>query len=117
MTIHVKRVYEEPADSDGVRILVDRLWPRGLSKASARIDYWAKAISPSTELRRWYGHDPAKWPEFKARYSAELDAAPQGVEDLLEYVRAGEVTFVFSSKELELNNAWALKEYVEQRLR
>ena len=114
MTIHIKRVYEAPADTDGARILVDRLWPRGLSKANARIDHWAKAISPSTELRRWYGHDPAKWPEFKARYFAELEDAAEGVEELLGYVRSGEVTFLFSSKELELNNAWALKEYVEQ---
>ena len=72
--IQIKRVYESPDPTDGKRILVDRLWPRGLSKAKAGIDYWAREIAPSTELRRWYGHDPAKWSQFKARYSAELDA-------------------------------------------
>ncbi len=85
LTIHIKRVYETPAETDGVRILVDRLWPRGLSKAAAQIDFWAKAISPSTPLRRWYGHDAAKWPEFKARYYAELEDSAEGVEEVLEH--------------------------------
>ena len=79
MKIRIKRVYEPPARADGRRILVDRIWPRGLSKDRAKADFWAKQIAPSTALRRWYRHDPAKWPEFKRRYFAELDANPDGV--------------------------------------
>jgi uncharacterized protein YeaO (DUF488 family) len=113
MVIRIKRVYELPEKDDGYRILVDRLWPRGISKEKAKIDSWLKELAPSTTLRQWYGHDPAKWPEFKSRYSAELDARPELVEELLNYVRKGTVTFVYSSKELRLNNAVALKEYIE----
>lgn len=113
MQIQIKRAYEPPEATDGRRILVDRLWPRGLSKDGAKIDYWAREISPSTELRRWYGHDPEKWTEFKSRYFAELDANPDGVEALLRNMAAPTTTFVYSSKEARLNNAVALKEYVE----
>ncbi len=113
MVIKTRRVYETPADTDGQRILVDRLWPRGLSKEKAKIDFWAKEISPSTALRRWYGHDPGKWPEFKSRYFAELEGNPELVSELLAYVRKGTATFVYSSKEQKLNNAVALKEYIE----
>jgi uncharacterized protein YeaO (DUF488 family) len=113
MEIKIKRAYESPSDSDGCRILVDRLWPRGISKEKAKIDFWPKELAPSTELRHWYGHDPEKWSEFKSRYFAELDANPELVKELLEYVRKGAVTFVYSSKEQRLNNAVALKEYVE----
>ncbi len=112
MNIKIKRAYEEPDEADGFRILVDRLWPRGLSKQNARIDYWPKELAPSTELRRWYGHDPEKWPEFKSRYFAELDGEPDLVSRLLEYLGDDTVTFVFSSKEERLNNAFALREYV-----
>ena len=113
ITIRIKRVYEEPAKVDERRILVDRLWPRGLSKEKAKIDVWVKEIAPSTELRRWYGHDPNKWTEFKSRYAAELGANPGKVEEILEVARAGIVTFLYSSKEEQLNNAVALKEYIE----
>jgi uncharacterized protein YeaO (DUF488 family) len=113
MEIKIKRAYESPSDSDGCRILVDRLWPRGISKEKAKVDFWPRELAPSTELRHWYGHDPEKWPEFKSRYFAELDANPELVKELLEYVRKGAVTFVYSSKEQRLNNAVALKEYVE----
>jgi uncharacterized protein YeaO (DUF488 family) len=113
ITIRIKRVYDEPEDVDGRRILVDRLWPRGLSKAKAKMDAWVKEISPSTDLRRWYGHDPNKWTEFKSRYAAELDANQGQVEEILEEVRKGIVTFLYSSKEVQLNNAVALKEYIE----
>lgn len=113
MTIQIKRVYETPQRTDGRRILVDRLWPRGLSKEKAKIDFWARMISPSNELRRWYDHDSEKWKEFKSRYFAEMDANPDGVDELLRYVGEGKVTFVYSSKEQEINNAVALKEYVE----
>lgn len=115
MKIKVKRVYEAPLRTDGCRILVDRLWPRGLSKEKAKIEFWARAISPSTELRRWYGHAPEKWPEFKSKYAEELRANPEGVEELLQHVRKGTATFLYSSKEERLNNAVALKEYIESR--
>ena len=111
--IKVKRVYEKPEAADGVRILVDRLWPRGLTKDKADIAYWAKDISPSNELRRWYGHDPDKWAAFRERYGKELDANPEGISKLLNYVKKGTVTFVYSSKEERINNAEALKEYME----
>ncbi len=113
ITIRIKRVYDEPDEADERRILVDRLWPRGLSKDRAKVDVWMKEIAPSTELRRWYGHEPHKWAEFKRRYAAELDAKPGMVEDLLRQVRSGVVTFLYSSKEKQLNNAVALKEYLE----
>ena len=113
MKIGIKRVYEKPAKEDGHRILVDRLWPRGLTKEKARIDFWAKNLAPSTELRQWYGHDPAKWVEFKSRYYAELQANPKLLQELLTQARRGPVTFLYSSKEERLNNAVALKEYLE----
>jgi uncharacterized protein YeaO (DUF488 family) len=113
MKIAIKRVYAKPARQDGVRILVDRLWPRGLTKEKARIDFWPKELAPSTELRLWYGHDPAKWEEFKSRYSRELQANPGSLKELRERVRRGPVTFLYSSKEERLNNAAALKEYLE----
>jgi uncharacterized protein YeaO (DUF488 family) len=115
MDIRIKRAYEEPSDEDGTRILVDRLWPRGISKERARIDFWPKAVAPSNELRKWYGHDPAKWEEFKERYFAELEAGPEGLEELQEQAQGGVVTFVYSSKERELNNAVALREYLRSR--
>lgn len=113
--IGIKRVYDRPGPEDGRRILVDRLWPRGRRKEEARIDYWAKDISPSSELRKWYGHDPAKWEEFKARYFAELDQAAEGVEGLRKELAGGPATFVYSSKETVINNAEALKLYLENR--
>lgn len=117
MRIRVKRVYEPAAQADGRRILIDRLWPRGLAKAAARIDYWAKAVAPSTALRRWYGHEPAKWPEFRRRYFAELDANPDGVAALRAELGRGTVTILFGSKERRLNNATALCEYLSRRRR
>ena len=113
ISIRIKRVYAEPSEYDGRRILVDRLWARGLSKEKAKVDVWIKEIAPSTELRRWYGHDPNKWGEFKSRYAGELEANPGLVEVILEEVQAGVVTFLYSSKEEHLNNAVALKEYIE----
>ncbi len=115
MDIRVKRVYEPPSKSDGRRVLVDRLWPRGLSKAGAKIDYWPKEIAPSTELRKWYGHEPDKWPEFKRRYFKELKSKAAAVQALLDYVGSGKVTFVYGSKEERLNNVAALKEYLDKR--
>lgn len=113
MPIALKRVYDAPAPSDGRRVLVERLWPRGVSKREAEIDLWSKATAPSAELRRWFGHDPAKWDEFKRRYFEELRQNDELLEPVRECLRAGPVTFVFASKELRFNNAVALKEYLE----
>ncbi len=110
-------MYDEVEEADGRRILVDRLWPRGLSKEKAKIDVWVKDISPSTELRRWYGHEPSKWAEFKTRYAAELAEEPEKIESLLAEIQSGTVTFLYSSKERRLNNAVALKEYIESVIR
>lgn len=114
MSIKLKRVYEKPSPSDGKRVLVDRLWPRGLTKEQAKIDEWLRDLAPSTELRKWYEHDPAKWTEFKKRYWKELDKNPSLVAKLADECRRGTVTFVFSSKEEKINNAAALKEYIER---
>lgn len=114
--VKIKRAYEEASDEDGQRILVDRLWPRGISKEKARIAFWARDLAPSTELRRWYSHDPAKWAEFKSKYFLELDANPQELDKLLQHVRRGPVTLIYSSTETRLNNAAALKEYLEAKL-
>lgn len=113
MRVRTKRVYERPDPADGRRVLVDRLWPRGLSKAAARIDYWAKAVAPSAQLRRWYGHDPAKWKEFRRRYFAELDADPAAVAELRAHLGKGAVTLLYASRVESLNNATALLEYLE----
>ena len=115
MTNKIKRAYDDPPDDDGTRILVDRLWPRGVSKEEARIDFWPKEVAPSNELRKWYGHDPKRWEELEERYFAELDEGPEGLKELLERARAGPVTFIYSSKERRFNNARALREYVESR--
>jgi len=117
MPIRTKRVYEDGSPADGRRILVDRLWPRGVSKARARIDFWAKDIAPSNELRRWYQHEGSKWPEFKRRYFAELAEIPEAITELRTRMGSGQVTFIFSSKETERNNASALKEYFESQPR
>jgi uncharacterized protein YeaO (DUF488 family) len=107
-------VYEAAREDDGLRVLVDRLWPRGLKKEEAKVDIWCRDIAPSNELRKWYGHEPSKWDEFRQRYAAELDAHEDGVAEL-ESQLSGEVTFLYSSKETELNNATALKEYIDAR--
>jgi len=114
--INVKRVYDPPSRKDGKRILVDRLWPRGLRKEDARIVAWVREVSPSTELRLWYGHDPAKWGEFKTRYFAELRGEQEAVESILSAARRDTVTLLYSSKEERYNNAVALKGYLEARL-
>lgn len=113
MTIVLKRVYEKPDSSDGRRILVERLWPRGLRKADARIDEWLKDIAPSVELRKWYSHDPEKWVEFRKRYWTELVDKKELVRGLMEESTARKLTFLFGSKEEKMNSAMALKEYIE----
>ncbi len=114
MNIKIKRIYEEAVSTDGIRILVDRLWPRGISKEKAQLTYWAKDISPSNELRKWYQHTPAKWDEFKQRYYAEIESNSDALEQLKDHLNTDVVTFLFSSKEMQLNNAVALKEYIEK---
>ena len=113
MPISLKRVYETPSGSDGCRILVERLWPRGVSKQKAKIDLWPKEVAPSTALRRWFNHEPDKWPQFKTRYFRELRAIPESLRPIADRARVGQVTFVFASRESRFNNAAALKEFVE----
>lgn len=115
--IHVKRVYEPVSAKDGQRFLVDRLWPRGIKKEDLKIAAWYKDAAPSNELRHWYGHDPDKWCEFNKRYFDELDRQPETWQPLLQAARQGDITLLFSSKELELNNAVTLKAYLSQRLK
>ena len=115
MAISLKRAYDAPSESDGCRILVERLWPRGVSKTSAMIDLWPKELAPSTELRRWFDHDPRRWRDFKLKYFRELKAQTAQLDSILDRVRAGPVTFVFAAREVRFNNAVALKEYVERR--
>lgn len=114
MDLRVKRVYDPPSLEDGLRVLVDRLWPRGLSKEKARVDWWAKGLAPSEALRRWFGHDPAKYPEFLARYRKELQENPD-LEKLKGLAWEGRVTLLYAAKERRYNNAWALKEILETR--
>ena len=112
--IKLKRAYEPASKEDGLRILVERLWPRGVSKQKARIDLWLKDFAPSTELRQWYGHDPARWPQFRTRYGAELKG--QGdLLALLKYVtQERTVTFVYAASDEERNSAMAPKEFLER---
>jgi uncharacterized protein YeaO (DUF488 family) len=113
MPILLKRVYEKPAKQDGVRVLVERLWPRGLTKQEANIDLWLKDAAPSSELRKWFSHDLTKWEEFKKRYFAELDLKEELLSPLVEQAQRETVTFVYASKEERFNNAVALKEYFD----
>jgi uncharacterized protein YeaO (DUF488 family) len=112
--IMLKRAYEPASKDDGLRVLVERLWPRGVSKQKAKIDLWLKDLAPSTELRKWYGHDPARWPQFRKRYWAELKS--QGdLLTLLKYVTQERiVTFVYAASDEERNSAVALKELLER---
>jgi uncharacterized protein YeaO (DUF488 family) len=113
MAIRLKRAYDKPARGDGFRVLVDRVWPRGVSKADLKIDQWLKTVAPSTELRKWFGHDPAKWKEFKRRYSRELDSHAEELGSLRETAADGPLTLIFSARDERFNNAVALKEYLE----
>ena len=114
--IKLKRVYEEETPDDGVRYLIERLWPRGIRKESLHIDAWLKDAGPSTELRKWFSHDPEKWPEFRRRYSAELNHAKDAWAPIREAAERGTVTLLYSSHDTEHNNAVALKEYIERKM-
>ena len=111
--LKIKRVYDPVSTDDGKRILVDRLWPRGIKKEKAHIDEWVKEIAPSNELRQWYSHAPAKWDEFKKRYKQEIAGETERLKKIKAEARTQTVTLLFSSKELERNNAVALKEMLE----
>ena len=109
MSISLKRAYEPPAETDGTRVLVDRLWPRGVAKSRARIDLWLKEVAPSTELRKWFGHDPDKWPEFQKRYRAELKGNP-ALSELREQSRQGKITLVYAARDELHNDAVVLRQ-------
>jgi uncharacterized protein YeaO (DUF488 family) len=110
MKIRLKRVYEDPSEEDGTRILVDRLWPRGLTKEKARVDLWLKEVAPSTELRKWFAHDPVKWPEFKARYKAELKHNSPQLAVLKQAITRGPTTLLYGAKDTEHNEAVVLQD-------
>lgn len=114
MSLAIKRVYEPASPGDGYRILVDRLWPRGLSKQRAAVDLWLKTIAPSTGLRRWFGHDPGKWPEFRRRYFAELANHPEEVAQIRALAARRRVTLVYGARDTGHNDAVALSEYLRQ---
>jgi len=114
MNIKIKRVYERPDEEDGMRILVDRLWPRGLTKARASVDLWLKDVAPSMELRKWFGHDPGKWPEFKTRYRAELNKNGEQVTLLKRKIKKGKVTLIYGAKDEEHNEAVVLQTFLSR---
>ena len=113
MAIQRKRAYEKPAAADGFRVLIDRLWPRGVTREKLKADLWLKSIAPSAELRKWFGHDPEKWNEFRKRYFKELDSHPEEIQLLRQKMRKGKVTLVYGAKEERFNDAEAIKEYLE----
>ncbi len=114
--IQTKRVYEPASPRDGKRFLVERLWPRGIKKENLKMDAWLKDVAPSTELRQWFGHDPAKWEEFKQRYRTELRSKANALTPLLYAARRGNMTLLYSARDQEHNNAVVLKEYLEKQL-
>jgi uncharacterized protein YeaO (DUF488 family) len=117
MEIRIKRAYDPPEPSDGIRVLVDRIWPRGLSKERLQLAVWLRDLAPSSGLRRWFGHDPQKWEEFRRRYFRELAERPEALEALREQLERGRVTLVYAASNEQQNNAVALKEYLEQAAR
>jgi uncharacterized protein YeaO (DUF488 family) len=110
--VKIKRIYDPPSEDDGVRILVDRLWPRGISKEAAAIDEWERDIAPSDELRKWFSHDPAKWQEFRKRYVGELRKNPEVVSKLRTLAKKGPLTLLFAAKDVAHNNAVVLRELI-----
>ncbi|MNX84743.1 hypothetical protein D3C86_1165550 [compost metagenome] len=116
-SIRLKRAYDAPAPEDGERFLVDRLWPRGVSKERLQLTDWLKEVAPTTALRQWFGHQVERWPEFEARYRAELAANEEALAPLLEAARSGPVTLVYAAKDLEHNQARVLKRVLEEHLK
>ncbi len=115
--VSIKHVYEAYDPDDGERYLVDRFWPRGLSKEKLIMEAWLKDVSPSGELRRWFGHEPDRWEEFQLRYRSELDCNPEGLQPLVEAARRGKVTLLYAAHDGEHNNAVVLKEYLEKQMK
>ena len=115
MNIKIKRAYEEPTGDDGTRILVDRLWPRGLTKAKAKIDLWLKDIAPSTELRKWFAHDPARWAEFQRRYKEELRKNNEALSTLKQEAAKGPVTLIYGARDQEHNEAVVLQKLLQRK--
>ncbi len=115
--LRLQRVYGDQVDNEGERYLVERLWPRGIKKEDLPMKAWLKDVAPSTELRRWFGHDPAKWVEFQHRYRAELDKNPKAWQPLVEASKRGLVTLLYSSHDTEHNNAVVLKSYLEEQMK
>ncbi len=115
--IKLKRAYEEPRRDDGLRILVERLWPRGLTRERAAVDLWLKEAAPSAELRKWFGHDPARWEQFQKRYWKELEGKEEAVRLLKRTGREGTVTLVYAARDEEHNGALALKRFLQGRRR
>jgi uncharacterized protein YeaO (DUF488 family) len=115
--IKLKRAYDRVSPTDGTRLLVERLWPRGLSKDRLKLDGWIREVAPTTELRKWFGHDPAKWRQFRIRYFRELDSQPESWRSIVSLARRRTVTLVYSSHDEEHNNAVALREYLQLKTR
>lgn len=115
LKLRLKRVYEKPAQGDGLRVLVDRLWPRGLKKEEAAVDLWLKEIAPSADLRKWFGHDPEKWTEFRSRYRAELQKNQAAIETLRAKGGKGNVTLLYAAHDEAHNNAVVLKDFLEKK--
>ena len=115
--VRLKRAYDPAEPEDGTRILVDRLWPRGLSRGEAKVDHWLKDVAPSPQLRKWFGHDPTKWKEFEGRYWKELQREKQSVDLLRRKAKHGTVTLVYAARDEEHNGALALKQFLERRKR
>jgi uncharacterized protein YeaO (DUF488 family) len=114
LSVNLKRAYEPASPEDGTRVLVDRLWPRGVSRERAAIEHWLKDVAPSAELRRWFGHDPRRWAEFRRRYKAELARRPEALAELRRLARAGTLTLVYGARDAEHNDAVVLREVLEQ---
>lgn len=116
MEIRVRRIHDPPESGDGMRVLVDRLWPRGIRKADAALDAWLPELAPSTELRKWYGHDPQRWASFQAHYRRELSEATVALDDLLARAGKGPLTLLFAARDQERNNAVVLARVLRDRL-
>ena len=115
--LKIKRAYESTETSDGARFLVDRLWPRGIKKENLEMNAWLKDVAPSPALRKWFAHDPDKWPEFQKRYWAELESNPEAWQPILEAAKQGEITLLYSARDTEHNSAVLLKAFLEEQMK